>query len=129
MFKHSQVLPAAGVELRPAIFEPPREQHDVYMLVLPGAPRTCVPLVHVQSSLRAYFDAGEVEAFDLYRLEQNGPAMRVLAAQPQSLIVAVQLKEGQVVVDVPTVLAGQRKRLMIQAFSLVGFECVGCLMN
>lgn len=129
MSKHSQVLSGAGVELRPALFEPPRGPHQVFMLILPGGPKSCVPLVHVQPSLRKHFDTGDVQAFDLYRLEQNGPAMRVLAAQPQLLIAAVKLKDGQILVEIPAALAAQRNRLLCRAGTLVGIVFSGVVMN
>lgn len=99
------------------------------MLVLPGEPKSCVPLVHVQPSLRKHFDTGDVQAFDLYRLEQNGLAMRVLAAQPQSLIASVKLKDGQILVEVPAALTAQRNRLLYRAGALVGIVFLGVVMN
>jgi len=129
MTKHSQVLSAAGVELRPAIFEPPRGRHDVYMLVLPGSPKVCVPLVYVPPSLKAHFDTGAVLAFDIYRLEQNGSAMRVLAEQPQSLIAAVHLKDGRILVEVPASFSAQRSRLLRRVIALVGIAFLGGIMS
>ena len=99
------------------------------MLVLPGSPKVCVPLVHVPSSLKALFDTGAVQAFDLYRLEQNGPAMRVLAEQPQSLIAAVHLKDGRILVAVPESLSAQRNRLLCRVIALVGIAFLGGIMN
>lgn len=99
------------------------------MLVLPGSPKVCVPLVHVPPSLKALFDTGAVQAFDLYRLEQNGPAMRVLAEQPQSLIAAVHLKDGRILVAVPESLSAQRNRLLCRVIALVGIAFLGGIMN
>jgi hypothetical protein len=99
------------------------------MLVLPGSPKVCVPLVHVPPSLKALFDTGAVQAFDLYRLEQNGPAMRVLAEQPQSLIAAVHLKDGRILVEVPASLSAQRNRLLCRVIALVGIAFLGGIMN
>ncbi|MCO5354513.1 hypothetical protein [Acidovorax kalamii] len=99
------------------------------MLVLPGSPKVCVPLVHVPPSLKALFDTGAVQAFDLYRLEQNGLAMRVLAEQPQSLIAAVHLKDGRILVAVPESLSAQRNRLLCRVIALVGIAFLGGIMN
>lgn len=110
-----QHLCAAGAELRRAVFEPPRGEHDVYMLKMPGSPPTWVPVVHAEPVLAERFRAGEVMAFDLHRLEQNGPAMRALRAQPQSLICGVRLNDGSLISGVPPCLMPIRRTYALRA--------------
>jgi hypothetical protein len=129
MFLKPELICADGVELRRAVFEPPRGEHDIYMLVLPGVERTCVPLVHVEPLLKASFDLGKVALFDLHRLEQNGPAMQALRAHPQSLIAAVRLKDGSMQAGVPEVLTVHRSRLLLRSAGLLATAAMGVFLN
>lgn len=119
MSLNPQLLSAAGAELRRAVFEPPRGEHDVYMLKMLGSPPTWVPLVHAEPVLAECFRAGEVLAFDLHRLEQNGPAMRALREQPQSLICGVRLKDGSVISSVPRCLMPIRRTYALRAAAVL----------
>lgn len=106
-----RIVRPAFAELRKAVFEFPRPANDVYMLVCEtaGEGRHCIPLVHVSPALQEHFNRGAVAGFAVHRLRQNGLAMRSLAAQPERLVTAIELKNGAVLVDIPQVLVDVRK--------------------
>lgn len=124
-----QIVSADGVELRRAVFNPhPRGGHDIYMLVLPGLERTCIPLVHVQPSLAGLLARSAVVKFEVRRLPQNGAAMRALREQPQFLAGAALLKDGSIHNDSPSVLKSVRNRLVMRAGLLLCVSPAGRLL-